>query len=99
MGSEEIIVVRNGKSIVMVDKASTTTFDGHEVVGGMLVGSVMQCGEPGGRFRLQPCNKSRVNTALLQRTCIKRSVQIPVVIPTWCAVNVPTKLPASCQVG
>jgi len=34
---EEITVIRNGKSIVLVDRSSTTTFDGHEVVGGMLV--------------------------------------------------------------
>lgn len=96
---EEITVVRNGKSIVLVDRSSTTTFDGHEVVGGMLVGTVFQRGEPGGRFRLQPCNKSRVRTASLTRTIIKRSVQIPMVSRTWCAVGVPTKLPTSYQMA
>lgn len=91
---EQITVQRDGKSVVMTDSIGATTLDGQEVVGGILIGVVIQHGEPGGRFRLRPCSKQRVHRAtLLKRTCIQRHVtQIPVVTRQWRAVGVPAKM-------
>lgn len=88
---EEINVQRDGKNIVMTDKSGTTTMDGHEVVGGMVIGAVIQNGEVGGRFRLQPCPKSRMRTAVVTRTCVQRQLHIPLVT-RWRAVGTPAKL-------
>jgi len=99
--SEQISVQREGKIILMTDKAGTTTFDGHEVVGGMLIGTVTQDGEAGGRFRLQPGQKRQARVSLVKRTCTQRSVLVPVSVPLvtrvthssgWRSVGVPAKL-------
>jgi hypothetical protein len=87
---QDISVNRVGGSIVLADFARTTVLDGREVVGGMLVGTVIQNGERAGRFWLKPCLKSRVQTTLL-KTCIQRHVQMPVAA-RWRAVGVP-KIP------
>lgn len=95
--TEQISVQREGKIIVMTDRAGMTTLDGHEVVGGMLIGTVTQDGEAGGRFRLQPGQKRQARTTLVKRTCTQRSVLVPVSVPVvtrvgWRSVGVPAKL-------
>jgi hypothetical protein len=99
--TEQISVQCEGKTIVMTDRAGMTTFDGHEVVGGMVIGTVMQDGEAGGRFRLQPGQKRQARVSLVKRTCTQRSVLVPVSVPVvtrvthssgWRSVGVPAKL-------
>lgn len=87
---EEISVQREGKSIVLSGSDGVTVFDGHEVVGGMLIGAVIQNGEAGGHFHLSP--KSRVRTSLVRTTSIQRRVQVTQVPVVWRAVGIPTKL-------
>lgn len=84
--SEDITVQRDGKNVIIADKAGATKLDGHEVVGGILIGAVVQNGEGGGKFRLQPCKK------VLKRTCIQRPlIQMPMVT-RWRAVGIPPKI-------
>jgi len=87
--NEQISVLRQGKKIVMSDKAGATILDGQEVLGGTLIGSVVQNGVAGGRFWLQPCAKPQVLVAPLKRTCIQRHVQVVPVVARWCAVGIP----------
>lgn len=88
---EQITVQREGRNIVMTDEAGQTTLDGHEVLGGMLIGVVVQDGVSGGRFRLKPCEKLK---NVPERTSIKWRVHVPEerrvqapVISRWCAVS------------
>lgn len=85
--SERITVQRDGKKIHLSDEQGLTSFDGHEIIGGILIGSVSQHGVPGGEFQLQPC-KSPPTRPAVHQTCIHNHVHVPVV-PRWCAVGIP----------
>jgi hypothetical protein len=77
---EEVAVQRHGKDILIADLLGATAFEGKEVVGGMLIGTVVQNGEHGGKFVLHPCTKSPTGTAFVMRTCVqKQQVHIPVI--------------------
>jgi len=96
--SERITVQRDGKTIRLKDERCATTFDGHEIIGGTLIGTVSQNGVPGGQFQLQPCKAPLPRTksplarpALVKRTCIHKHAQVPVVT-RWCAVGIPSML-------
>jgi len=101
---EEVAVQRDGKNILIADMLGATAFDGKEVVGGMLIGTVVQNGEHGGKFRLQPCTKPPVGTAVVMRTCVqKQQLHIPVIteVTRWRAIGVPAKvsLQSKSEVG
>jgi len=92
--SQEITVQRDGKRISLTDKLGSTTLDGRESIGGMLIGVVIQQGLAGGRFRLRPCR-----AALLKKRSIQTHVQVPVVPVTetvtrthWRAVGIPKRV-------
>lgn len=89
--AEDVTVRRNGKSVLISDKAGVTVLDGHESVGGMFVGVVVQNGVRGGRFRLQPCSKSRV---LLKssKACFQRPVKMEIPAMIWRSVGIPAKM-------
>jgi len=69
---EQITVKREGKGVVLADTSWRTVFEGQEIVGGALIGTVTQNGVPGGRFYLQPCKRKLARATLLKRTCIQR---------------------------
>lgn len=81
---DEITVQRDGKNIVISDKAGSTTLEGHEVIGGILIGVVSHDGVAGGKFHLQPFRKPRCHTTL-----VKRTSYIPLVVPVWPAAGIP----------
>jgi CRP-like cAMP-binding protein len=55
--TEEITVLREGKNILLAESTGQTQLDGHEEAKGALVGVVIQAGERGGWFQLQPCSQ------------------------------------------
>jgi len=94
--SERITVQRDGKKLHLSDEQGATAFDGHEIIGGILIGSVSQSGVPGGEFQLQPCKSPPARPAVVHQTCIHKHVHVPVV-PRWCAVGIPL-IPAAVPV-
>lgn len=61
---QDVAVQRDGNKIMIT--AGTTSFEGAEAVGGMLIGEVLEKGEGGGRFRLIPAPKKRTSAMKVQ---------------------------------
>jgi len=85
---EEVVVKNEGKNVKISDKGGTTVLDGSEVIGGMLVGIVVQNGIAGGRFWLLPSSK---RTTFLKTTSLHRHMQITQ-LPVWRSVGMPVKM-------
>jgi hypothetical protein len=90
---EDITVHWEGKSIMISDQAGVMTLDGHEAVGGMLVGIVCQNGVRDGRFRLVP-SKSHVPVTVpaSKRNSYQRDVLVPEGPQIWRSVGITTKM-------
>lgn len=97
--SEEITVMRDGKHILISDKAGLTALEGHEVVGGMLIGVVVQNGVEGGQFRLKPSAKPKTRT-VVTRTSVHRRWQVnqvPVIWRSLGSVSLPANMAGPAQ--